>query len=44
MPDANARALADQFLRMGWHAEDVSRRFTEFGQPAMAWKPGQVLP
>jgi len=42
MKDANARALADQFERMGLSREDISRCFTQFGEPAIEWKPGQV--
>jgi sulfhydrogenase subunit delta len=42
MKDANAKALADQFSRMGISQEDIYRRFTEFGQPTVEWKPGQV--
>ena len=40
--DANARALADQFLKMGFGTTDVFRKFTEFGQPATEWKGGQL--
>jgi sulfhydrogenase subunit delta len=42
MKDANARALADQFQRMGLSKEDIVRKFTEFGQPAAEWIPGQL--
>lgn len=41
MKDANARALADQFEKMGLSKEDITRKFTEFGQPAAEWIPGQ---
>ena len=42
MKDANARALAGQFEKMGLNREDIFRKFTEFGQPAEEWKAGQV--
>jgi hypothetical protein len=42
MNDANAKALADQFERMGISKEDIRRKFTEFGQPSSQWKAGQV--
>jgi len=41
MKDANARALAEQFEKMGLSREDIFRRFTEFGQPTDEWKPRQ---
>ncbi|KPL08571.1 hypothetical protein AMJ71_08075 [candidate division TA06 bacterium SM1_40] len=44
MKDANAKALADRFERMGLGREDIYRRFTEFGEPTVEWKPGQVKP
>jgi len=42
MKDANARALAEQFEKIGLSREDIFRRFTEFGQPASQWKDGQL--
>jgi len=42
--DANARALADQFEKMGLSKEDITRKFTEFGQPAAEWIPGRLKP
>jgi len=42
MKDANSRALAEQFKKMGLSKEDINRRFTEFGQPANEWKAGQI--
>jgi sulfhydrogenase subunit delta len=42
MKNAHAKALADRFARMGLSEEDIFRRFTEFGEPAVEWKPGQV--
>lgn len=40
MKDANSRALSRQFLEMGLDDRDISRRFTEFGQPTEEFKPG----
>jgi len=42
MRDAHAKALADQFLKMGLRKEDVFRKFTEFGQPTDEFKPGAL--
>jgi coenzyme F420-reducing hydrogenase gamma subunit len=42
MKDANARALADQFEKMGLSRDDIRRKFTAFGQPSEQWKAGQV--
>ena len=42
MKDSNARAMAEQFEKMGLSKEDIRRKFTEFGQPANEWKAGQV--
>jgi coenzyme F420-reducing hydrogenase gamma subunit len=42
MKDANAKALAEQFEKMGLSKEDIFRKFTEFGQPTNEWKAGQL--
>jgi hypothetical protein len=42
MKAANARALANRFSKLGLTPDDVYRKFTEFGEPANEWKPGQV--
>jgi sulfhydrogenase subunit delta len=42
MKDANAKALAEQFAKMGLSREDIFRKFTEFGQPTNEWKSGQI--
>lgn len=42
MKDANAKALAEQFEKMGLSREDIFRKFTEFGQPTNEWKAGQL--
>jgi coenzyme F420-reducing hydrogenase gamma subunit len=44
MKDANAKALADQFEKMGLSEEDIFRKFSEFGEPTNEWKPGQLKP
>jgi sulfhydrogenase subunit delta len=41
MKDANAKALAGQFERMGLSKQEIAGRFTEFGEPKTEWKPGQ---
>ena len=38
MKDANSKALADQFIKMGLSTEDIHRKFTEFGQPTEEFK------
>ena len=42
MKDANSKALADLFEKMGLGSKDINRKFTEFAQPAIEWKAGQV--
>jgi sulfhydrogenase subunit delta len=42
MKDANSKALADKFEKIGLSKEDIHRRFTEFGEPKEEWKAGQV--
>jgi len=42
MKDANAKALAEQFKKMGLSSEDIFRKFTEFGEPTEELKPGQL--
>jgi len=42
LKDANAKALAEQFEKMGLSREDIFRKFTEFGQPMNEWRPGQL--
>jgi sulfhydrogenase subunit delta len=42
MKDANAKALADKFLKMGLSKEDVFRKFTEFGETTDEFKPGEL--
>ena len=44
MKDANAGALASRFEEMGLSKGDILRKFTEFGEPANEWKPGQLKP
>jgi coenzyme F420-reducing hydrogenase gamma subunit len=41
MKDANAKALADHFEKMGLSRQEIIGRFTEFGEPKAEWKPGQ---
>ena len=41
MKDANAKALAGHFERMGLSKQEIIGRFTEFGEPKTEWKPGQ---
>jgi len=41
MKDANAKALAGQFKRMGLSKQEIAGKFTEFGEPKIEWKPGQ---
>ena len=40
MRDSNAKALADQFSKMDLNAEDILRKFTEFGQPTREFEAG----
>lgn len=42
MKDANSRALADQFEKMGLSKEEILLKFTEFGQPVAEYLQGQV--
>jgi coenzyme F420-reducing hydrogenase gamma subunit len=42
MKDANAKALADQFAKVGLSPEDIFRKFTQFGEPTNEFKPGQL--
>ena len=42
MKDANAKALADQFRKMGLDDEEIHLKFTEFAQPSEEWKAGQI--
>jgi len=44
MKDANAGALAKKFRDMGLRDDTIFRKFTAFGEPCMALKPGQVKP
>ena len=41
MKDANSKALADRFEKMGLSRQEIIGRFTEFGEPKAEWKPGQ---
>lgn len=43
MKDANARALAQQFVKMGLNPEDVYRRFSEFGEPTEEFEPAKRI-
>ncbi|MFH0924526.1 MAG: oxidoreductase [bacterium] len=42
MDDANSKALARKFSRMGLSQEDIFRRFTEFGQPTEKFQQGAL--
>lgn len=42
MKDANSRALADQFEKMGLSKEEILLKFTEFSQPVVEYIQGQI--
>ncbi len=42
MKNPNSRALANLFAKLGLSEDDIFRLFTEFGEPTIEWKPGQV--
>ncbi len=44
LKDANAGALAGRFREMGLSDEDIYRRFTQFGEPSLELRRGQVKP